>query len=133
MDKIISFIMTVMAISLLAGCASMGGGAHEKIKIRTTPVEHAHCVLINHRGKWIVDTPAIIEVHPDRHPITVDCTSGYRDGHKEIPSTANPRMFGDLVIPGGMIASLIDRSKGSAYRYPPEIVITLKPASSRKK
>ena len=49
---------------LMASCASIISGVHQKVSVSTTPVTGATCVLTNNKGQWKVEsTPGIAVVH----------------------------------------------------------------------
>jgi hypothetical protein len=125
--KKIALLIITLNCTLLTSCASVVSGTHQTVSILTPPVQGAHCVLENNKGKWYVSkTPASVVVHRSYKDLLVSCDKpGYEKSVSSIKSKTKGEVLGNIILGGGIGAG-IDTYNGSAYEYPLEIKIPLK-------
>lgn len=109
----------------LAGCASIVDGSTQNLSVDTSP-SGAECTLSNEKGKWYVkDTPNNTMVHRSASALSVVCEKGRLRGSTTAQSSTKGLAFGNILA-GGIIGAAVDMSDGSAYDYPPSIMVKLK-------
>lgn len=125
--RLMIMLMTFLSASTLVSCASIVHGTHQKIAVRTTPIEGATCVLKNDKGTWqLTRTPGTVLVDRSFKDLKINCSKkGFKNGYSEVISKTAPIAFGNLVS-GGVIGAGIDVANGAAFDYPSEIQINMK-------
>ncbi|MFJ1267922.1 hypothetical protein ACD661_05025 [Legionella lytica] len=134
MNKLALVSSACFSLSLLTGCASIVSGNQQKITVLTPPVENARCALENNKGKWYVDhTPNSIVVHRSNKDLVLTCEKpGYEKSSTQVQSKLKGLIFGNIIF-GGVIGGGIDVATGSAFDYPKEIKVPMKPSARKKK
>lgn len=117
----------------LTGCASIVGGFHETLSIKTmsegADVAGAQCDLSNSKGTWHVTTPGPVSIHRSRDDLKIHCTyDRYASNLGHVPSSTRALVFGNILLPGALIATAVDLGTGSAFDYPAPIIVKLHPA-----
>ncbi len=112
----------------LAGCATLTGGTHEDITIRSNP-SGATCSL--YRGGRSVgtveSTPGKVHVRRTSDDLTLTCHhEGYADASQSISSDLSARVFGNAIV-GGVIGVVVDASTGAYNAYSDNVSIDLAP------
>jgi hypothetical protein len=121
---------------LVCGCASVVGSSTQAVSVQALEspgreLKGAVCELSNDKGKWVVTAPGSAVVHRSTADLKVLCSKeGYDPGSASVVSKTRRAMFGNIVLPGGLIGAILDHSRGSAYEYPPSLQVMMG-ASSR--
>ena len=124
-----SFILLI-AYGLLWGCASMVNGEDQTIQFATRnvkgdPVEGVNCNWKNSKNSGSFVSPAVVKVRRDYDTLHVTCRlDGSASGRAAVTSKASSAMAGNLLA-GGLIGAVVDHSSGTAYEYPPVVVVRL--------
>lgn len=118
------------ALSFLTGCASITEGTMQKINIDTPQVPGATCYFQNDKGSWYLErTPGTVTVHRSYRDLIITTQKpGYEDSTVRIKSRTKGMVFGNVVF-GGAVGACIDCANGSAYDYPADISIPMRPKS----
>ncbi|WP_428411376.1 hypothetical protein [Legionella sp.] len=134
MNKLALLSSTCFSLSLLTGCASIVSGNQQKITVLTSPAQNARCALENNKGKWYVDhTPNSIVVHRSNKDLLLTCEKpGYEKSSTKVQSKLKGLIFGNIIF-GGIIGGGIDVANGSAFDYPNEIKVPMKPSAQKRK
>ncbi len=86
----------------------------------------ATCELVNGDGRWRVTTPGSIVVRRSRRDLDVMCRKGdSADGSASVISRTTSAMYGNIVMPGGLIGAIVDHFRGTAYSYPDSLQIVM--------
>ncbi|WP_322014907.1 hypothetical protein [Paraburkholderia sp. J12] len=138
MKKII--IVTGLAFAMaLSGCATVTGGTHETISVKTRQaaedVAGASCMLKNKGGTYQVVTPGKVEVKRSSSDLTIQCEKdGIQTAEQKFSSkTRKGALAGNLLlfgIGGTLIFNSVDRATGANYAYPEEITVSLDPVTT---
>lgn len=121
--------LTLFALLVLTGCASVTGSKFQPIVVQTvyddTAVAGAGCTLTNGAGKWTVTTPGSVSVQKSISDMLVECYMAEGlSGQLAVPSKANPANWGNLLL-GGPVGLVVDAQTGAGYDYPSVIAVTL--------
>jgi hypothetical protein len=121
--------LSLAAITLSTGCASIVSGNHQPVSVETGAVKNASCSLVNNKGTWFVpNTPGSVVVNRSFDEMNVTCQkTGYRTSIVKIGSSTKPMAFGNIVF-GGVIGAGVDMADGAAYDYPTIIQVPMKRA-----
>jgi hypothetical protein len=121
----------IVALTYLAGCASIVSGASQTFTVDTNP-EGAAC-RVTRGGIVIADipnTPGAFQVSRGSNGLDIACTKpGFAVGQIAQPTNLNGWLVGNVAI-GGLLGLIIDFSTGAAYRYSNGTLVTLTPASA---
>lgn len=122
-------IALCMAISLVAGCASVAGEKTQPLTVQAVfdnkEVAGVGCTLANDAGKWFVTTPSSVMVHKSTGDLTIDCAKDKTIvGHETAISKSNGAVWGNILIGGG-IGYIVDRNTGAGFDYPSVITVVL--------
>ncbi len=117
----------------LAGCASVVGGFTETLSISTisdgADVAGAQCDLTNSRGTWHVTTPGPVTIRRSFEDLKIHCAyDKYASNIGHVPSSTRALVFGNILLPGSLVATAVDIGSGSAFDYPSPIIVKLHPA-----
>jgi hypothetical protein len=123
-------ICASLSLTQLTGCASIVDGQHQSISVETPPVSDATCSLANNKGVWFIPaTPGSVVVHRSYYDLVVTChRPGYESRQVSVKSFTKPMAFGNIIF-GGAIGAGVDVVDGSAYDYPVDIVVPMKPGN----
>lgn len=122
--------VSVLALTLLSGCASITGSEGQSVAVSAmtaegSPVDKAECTLVNDKGQWTTSTPNFVTVRRSDEDLTVVCKkTGMMDGILKAVSRAAGSMFGNIIFGGG-IGALIDHNKGTGYNYPDQLPVKM--------
>jgi hypothetical protein len=121
--------LSLVAITLTTGCASIVNGNHQPVSVNTGAVKNASCSLVNNKGTWFVpNTPGSVVVNRSFDEINVTCAKkGYRTASLKVGSSTKPMAFGNIVF-GGVIGAGVDMADGAAYDYPTLINVPMQRA-----
>lgn len=113
----VSFAISV-AVTLLAGCATITKGTSQSIAVNTPGVPGAQCTLTSSAvGTKTLTTPASIVVDKGSDNITVTCKKEcYQDGVGIIQSNTETMAAGNIIL-GGVVGLGIDAASGAMNRY----------------
>ena len=122
---------TLIAASLLAGCASVFDGYQQLVGVETLGHEGrvlgATCELKNPKGTVSVVTPGIAMVRRAYDDLTVRCEKvGFAPGQTTVVSVTKP-----MAILGGFSGMAVDAGTGAAFEYPPQVKVTMGAPLSR--
>jgi hypothetical protein len=117
----------------LTGCASIVGGWSETLSISTTSdganVAGAQCDLSNSKGTWHLTTPGPVTIRRSFDDLSIRCAyDRYASNIGHVPSSPRALVFGNILLPGSLVATAVDIGSGSAFDYPSPIVVKLHPA-----
>ena len=121
-----------VALIGLTGCASIVEGYSETVSVRTlsdgADVAGAQCDLSNSRGAWHVTTPALVTIHKSFDDLVIHCgNQAYASNLGHVPATRSGFVFGNMLLPGSLLATALDLGSGSAFDYPSPIIVKLHP------
>ena len=122
--------VSVLALALLSGCASITGSEGQSVAVSATslegtPVDKAECTLANDKGQWTTSAPSFVTVRRSDEDLTVTCKKpGMMDGILKAVSRAAGSMYGNILFGGG-IGALIDHNKGTGYNYPDRLPVKM--------
>ena len=118
----------IVALGLLAACASVVDGTSQTITVNTDP-DGAVCEM-NRDGKQIGvvnPTPGSLGVDKDKDDIALTCRKdGFLTETTSISSTFTGATFGNIILGGG-IGILVDAASGANNRYPERVDLVLTP------
>ena len=98
----------------------------ETLDASGSPLSGATCELVNGNGRWEVATPGSIRVQRSSKDLNVTCRRGdSADGNASVVSHATPSMYGNILMPGGLIGAIVDHFRGTAYSYPDSLHIMM--------
>lgn len=124
--KLVASFLLAVAVTGLAGCATVMEGTGQSIEVSTIP-PGAMCSIAREGGNLgdIASTPGSIRVDKSKNDITVTCSKA---GYRTAVITRSPRFqgttFGNIIL-GGVVGAVVDASTGADYEYPGEIDVTL--------
>ena len=129
--KAFASLLFAVAVSGLAGCATVMEGTGQSIEVSTIP-PGALCAIAREGGNLgeIASTPGSIRVDKSKSDITVTCSKA---GYRTAVITRSPRFqgttFGNIIL-GGVVGAVVDASTGADYEYPGEIDLALAAATA---
>jgi hypothetical protein len=114
------------------GCASIVGGWSETLSIKTisdgADVAGAQCDLTNIMGTWHVTTPGPVTIRRSFDDLKIHCACDrFSSNIGHVPSSTRALVFGNILLPGSLVATALDIGTGSAFDYPSPIVVKLHP------
>jgi hypothetical protein len=121
------------AMIALSGCATVFGGFSETLAIQTmsegTDLAGAQCELSNSKGTWHVTTPGPVTIRRSHDDLDIHCAfARYASNFGHVPSSTRALVYGNILLPGALVATAVDIVGGSAFDYPPLITVKLHPA-----
>jgi len=117
-----------------SGCASLMYDPNQELSINTTPIEGASCDISNERGNWhLPKTPGKVFVGRAHGELVVTCKKEDLTGVQRTPSSNTTASVWGNALLGGPIGGAIDIGNGTAYEYPEQITVEIKPASENNK
>jgi hypothetical protein len=127
--RIMAVSITAMIAALTAGCAAVSDGSSQPIRIDTSPVAGANCVLSNSRGQWPVVSPGVATVLKSGSVLKIICTKeGWQETTDYVASGASTKALVGAAIPyWGILESGADAITGAGSTYPTGYTIRLKP------
>lgn len=118
--------VSIAAVLLLAGCASIVEGTSQTLTINTSP-DGADCQLVR-EGRVIGrinPTPGSVVVEKTKHDINVECTKkGYQKISFINESGSEGATWGNVILGGG-VGWAIDSASGADNKYQEIMNITL--------
>jgi hypothetical protein len=125
-----------VALIGLAGCATVFGGFSETVSVTAmsdgADVAGAQCELSNSRGTWRVTTPGLVTVHTSFDDLDIHCDyQGSTSNVGHVPASRRALVYGNVLLPGSLIATAVDIGSGSAFDYPSPIVVKLHPLTEK--
>ena len=128
---------SVVAIVLLVlqGCASVTTGNRQDVQVVATAagqnVDDADCELSNDKGRWLISTPATVEIQPSFQDLSVRCAiASHEAGTATFKSSVGAPVFGNIIA-GGIVGAVIDTGTGAAFRYPDRLTVALGAATGK--
>ena len=120
--------LSVCALVLMTGCATIVKGTTQNVAIETPGVEGAECELSSPDiGTKTVVTPATLELEKSQHNVSVTCRKRcYQDGVGVIASYTEGMAAGNVVI-GGVIGLGVDAATGAMNKYADRTSILMVP------
>jgi hypothetical protein len=122
------FLLSVIGIVLLSGCASFVKGRTQNITVDTQQVKEANCSIKNDKGQWnLKKTPMVVEISGSYKDAEVTCIkNGYKRGKKIVASSTRGWVFGNVLLgPLLPLGAGIDIRNGSAFEYPENISVAM--------
>lgn len=122
-------ILTLFAIALLSGCATVVSGTQQSVFIETPFAEGASCQLHDSKnGSWYLQsTPASVSVLKGNGPLNVTCKkSGFQSATVSADDEFAGATLGNIILGGG-IGVFVDAASGAAQKYPDKIIVWMKP------
>ena len=120
-------INIVLGAFILTGCASVTSGPTQKITVDSGSDCGSMCTLKNDKGLWTAQaSEKVVTVNRSAEDLTVECTNGHKSGTASVKSSMGGNVFGNALLPGGLVATAIDCQNGSAYEYPEVVKVALK-------
>ena len=123
-------VATIGVMLALAGCSTAVETPRQLVTVVTRfgdqDVAGARCTLTNNRGQWLLVTPGSAMVHRSLGDLMVRCS---RDGYiaNAGSAPAETSQFGWANIATLGLGEGIDLATGSAFGYPPLLVLHLQP------
>ena len=122
-------LLTLSAVVLLPGCASIVDGKNQPISVDTrskgTAVAGTNCKLTNDKGIWYVTAPGTTTVQRSYEDMQVHCErAGYAPAVASFKSSTKGMAFGNILF-GGLIGIGVDMASGSAYDYPSPMTVEM--------
>jgi len=114
---------------LFSGCATITSGTTQSVFVDTPKIKGAECRLTDSKGNsWYLPyTPGNVTVLKGDGPMNVVCEKkGYNDGIANVEESISGATFSNILIGGG-IGIFIDSMSGAAQKYPPSVVIWMRP------
>lgn len=112
------FLLTVVSMLALSGCASIVNGQNQNVSINTFPETGATCQLNNDEGTWFIPaTPGSVMINRSGSDLTVICKKEPVSGTAVVSSHTKGMAFGNIVF-GGIIGAAVDAGNGAAFDYP---------------
>lgn len=127
--------IAAVALVALQGCASVTAGNRQDVQVVATAagqnIDDADCELSNDKGRWLVSTPATVEIQPSFQDLSVRCViASHEAGAATFKSSVGAPVFGNIVA-GGIVGAIVDSSTGAAFRYPDRLTVALGPATGK--
>ena len=109
------------------GCATIINGTRQKVIVTSTPTG---AIVTDGKSCWT--TPAtIILSRKEDHPLFI-WKPGYKIQSVRLKHMVSTVIFGDALMPGGLVFAAIDVATGSEYKLVPgEIEIKLRPLTEK--
>ena len=121
-------VLTLLAMVVLTGCASVTGSKLQPVSVSTTcdsvPVNEASCTLINDKGSWFVKTPGSVTINKAYGDISVECKKDDMKGSMTFKSSSEGAVCGNIIAGGG-IGYLVDANTGAGFAYPNSMSINM--------
>ena len=122
-----NYALLILTSVLLSGCASMTTGQTQAVKVDTGSDCGSKCTLKNDKGIWTAPSTATpVSISRSAEDLTVSCEHGEKSGSTTVKSSLDGMVFGNILMPGGLVATAIDCQNGSAYAYPETIKVAMK-------
>lgn len=119
------YLLVVLALVQLAGCATVVNGTTQKIGVSSTPTGAE--VSIDNQQRVI--TPAAIELARSQSHTFLFHKDGYQDDSFVITSGTSGWVWGNVLI-GGLIGGMVDFATGAARTLSQDSVhVTLQPVA----
>ena len=120
------FLLCLFCLSF-SGCATIINGTRQKIIVTSTPTG---AIVTDGKSYWTTPTTIILSRKED-HPLFI-WKPGYKIQSIHLKHMVSTVIFGDALIPGGLIFAAIDVASGSEYKLVPgEIDVKLRPLTEK--
>lgn len=113
----------ILAVLLLAGCASVTRGTNEDVRIETTP---ADAVITTSLGNGCPSSPCMVSVKRKQEFTVTATRAGYETAIVEVKTKVSGKGaagFAGNVVAGGVIGMGVDAANGAALDHVPNPVI----------
>lgn len=114
---------------LLSGCAAMGQGSQDSIKITTVNDTGTQtlCSAKNEEGDWHNLIPLQdATIARDGNPLVVNCQNDTQTGQNQIePEFSSGYLVMDLILDLCVISCLIDGGSNAFYDYPDAVYVNM--------
>lgn len=118
----------IVALPLLAGCATLTKGTSQILAVNTPGAPGAKCTLSSPvLGSRVVVTPASLDVEKSKENISVRCSKEcYQDAVAVISSETEAMTAGNVLV-GGVIGLGVDAASGAMNKYTPQTDVAMVP------
>jgi hypothetical protein len=121
--RLLQFLVSIVALGMTPGCATVFGGITQTVTIETRDDEAllpgCACSLQNGKGTWTMMAPGSVAIDRSFSDLGVICThEGYGPAGRIIKSSIGAWMLGNVIMIGGLIGAAIDVDSGAAFDYP---------------
>ena len=121
------WIIAIVAVVSLAGCATIVKGTTQSIAVDTPGVPGATCTIQTQSGPQVVTTPGTIVLNKGSAALPIQCTKQcYVTGSSIIPSNTEEMAAGNVVF-GGVIGLGVDAASGAMNKYPDFTTVAMTP------
>jgi len=130
----IVFIIAVLLLFFLAGCATIANGTDQNVSITSTPSE-AEITVKNAGGIEVFTgkTPAQVKLARSSSYVVTVKLDGFKESQVMINKSFNTVFLGNLIC-GGVIGMIIDGTNGAMWKLEPEVInVSLVTASIKGK
>lgn len=128
-------LLVVALLAILTGCATNQGtlsADSQRLQLTSKPVTGLECTLTNDKGTQSVTTPSVVAIHRSHKPLVIDCVQtitthkflffGVKTEthkyHMVVNSKIRPYVYGEALLPGGLIFSAISVFDRHGFAYP---------------
>ena len=119
-------LFVLIVFQAFAACASMMGSSDQPLSVETPYCPNASCRLSNSNGTYFIkETPGTIPINKAYGDLTVVCEKDGATMTSVHSSSANGKMWANIIIGGG-IGALIDSGSGAGYDYDATLINPLK-------
>jgi hypothetical protein len=128
MRSIAATLAVAIAMSTLAGCATITRGTTQLVAIDTPGVPGAKCTLTSSAiGRIDIVTPANVTLQKGSESVAVRCQKEcYTDGVSVIGTSAETMAAGNIIV-GGIIGLGVDAASGAMNKYTEQNQIAMQP------
>jgi|JRYG01.1.fsa_nt_gb hypothetical protein len=115
--------LSLLAMSLLGGCATITGDSTQSIGVETyarngEKLTGVNCTALNDKGSWMLVAPNSVVVRRSAEDVMINCQKeGHEPGTTRLISRSNAGIWGNIIFGGG-VGAIIDHNKGTGYTYP---------------
>ena len=117
-------IFSLVAVSMLSGCASIIKGKTKDINVLTSTGEEVVVDVVSASGTQTVRIPGVVNVKRDNRPVTIMVkNSAYtRPSTTVVSEKVELWTFGNLIF-GGFLGLTTDASTGAMWDYDDSVVV----------
>ena len=103
--------LSLLAVSLLSGCATITGDSTQSIGIETyarngEKLTGVNCTALNDKGSWMLVAPNSVVVRRSAEDVMINCQKeGHEPGTTRLISRSNAGIWGNIIFGGGVGAT----------------------------
>lgn len=118
-------VPSVVALSMLTGCATMFDGGSHSMNVRPSQGEKVKVEITSDNGPQTITIPAVVNVPRSKKDLYIavkdDC---YEGSSQVVQSEITPAFFVNFITVFGLTGTTVDTSNGNAWTYDDTVIVS---------